>query len=472
MSIEQLDIHPRILKALRKVHLVKFEKILSLSSPDVARSTGLSTGDVQVLQEAVAEAIPKPPVITALSIWNGCSDEFKVRKLSTGCTVFDKHLRGGFISRGITEICGESASGKSRIKVHIGLFTDMGSVTMEAKVFTFFNSGSSGERVRSSVTLSAGEFTLFHRNSGPVNHLEFMKSVTLMPRDASSAGFSSPLRRIGMFSDLLHTRYSPNACYFVSCAVPPGAVYLCTEDVFPNKRLYQLIHHFSNKWASLLQEHGRLGDKIFVEHVADLDGLQFCIHKKFPVLLAKGVVQLIVIDSVAALFRCEFDTGHMIQRAKHLSSFAAQLHRLGYQYNIPIICVNQYGRLVIVMHIPLKSKAYGDELSMEIHLSSFAAQLHRLGYQYNIPIICVNQVSANMSCTSNTGRVSRHIPSLGLTWANQVTSRFMLSRTDQQLTGPNDTESVVRLCEVMFAPNLPRVTFPFVVDQQGVKGVG
>ena len=69
--------------------------------------------------------------------------------------------------------------------------------------------------------------------------------------------------------------------------------------------------------------------------------LRFCISKKVPVLLSQGRVKLIIIDSIAALFRCEFETHETIRRAKELSSFAAQLHYLSFKYSCPVVCVNQ-----------------------------------------------------------------------------------------------------------------------------------
>ena len=44
-------------------------------------------------------------------------------------------------------------------------------------------------------------------------------------------------------------------------------------------------------------------DNIFIEHTSDLEDMWHCITKKIPVLLASGRVKLIVIDSIAALFR-------------------------------------------------------------------------------------------------------------------------------------------------------------------------
>ncbi len=51
----------------------------------------------------------------------------------------------------------------------------------------------------------------------------------------------------------------------------PGAIYICTEDVFPNKRLIQMVENFVKK-----QPHGsglrkiRFTDNIFIEHASDL----------------------------------------------------------------------------------------------------------------------------------------------------------------------------------------------------------
>ena len=69
--------------------------------------------------------------------------------------------------------------------------------------------------------------------------------------------------------------------------------------------------------------------------------LRYCISKKVPVLLAQGKVRFIIIDSIAALFRCEFEVHETVRRARELSSFASQLHQLSYKYSCPVVCVNQ-----------------------------------------------------------------------------------------------------------------------------------
>ena len=67
----------------------------------------------------------------------------------------------------------------------------------------------------------------------------------------------------------------------------------------------------------------------------------YCLKKKLPVLLNSQRVKLVIIDSIAALFRSEFALKDMAQRARLMSSVASILHRLSSRHNIPVVCVNQ-----------------------------------------------------------------------------------------------------------------------------------
>ena len=48
-----------------------------------------------------------------------------------------------------------------------------------------------------------------------------------------------------------------------------GTMYICTEDAFPSKRLYQMIQNFTQRHGNQLCTSGNLGDKIYIEHIAD-----------------------------------------------------------------------------------------------------------------------------------------------------------------------------------------------------------
>lgn len=62
---------------------------------------------------------------------------------------------------------------------------------------------------------------------------------------------------------------------------------------------------------------------------------------KLPSLLATGRVRLVVIDSIAALFRVEFGLNQAVHRAQLLQACGAQLQRLSESYGVAIVCINQ-----------------------------------------------------------------------------------------------------------------------------------
>lgn len=78
-----------------------------------------------------------------------------------------------------------------------------------------------------------------------------------------------------------------------------------------------------------------------------------CVSKKVPVLLSRGLARLVVIDSVAAPFRCEFDGPASVHRARALQALGAALHRLSWVFQSPVLCINQVGCPPCLPHHPL-----------------------------------------------------------------------------------------------------------------------
>ncbi|XP_070181033.1 DNA repair protein XRCC3-like isoform X2 [Littorina saxatilis] len=349
VSIVDLQVNPRIISATKR-GLHDSTAVLNLSGAELERLTGLTSSDITQLKDAVSEAVLGTGTITALEIWRRqCSEETRVPRLSTGCDQLDKALRGGLLTKGITEIVGESASGKTQVCLQLCLCVQL------------------------------------------------------------------PVKYGGLAG---------------------GAMYICTEGAFPNRRLDQMARHFTQRYSRVTKH--RFTDQILLEHVADFDGLDQCLQRKLPLALARGKIKLVVVDSVAALFRCHYDNHNLVGRAKHLASLAMQLRRLA--------------------------------------------------DQYNVVVICVNQVSANMSKVSDVSSQPRQsIPALGLVWADHVTCRLMMSRRDGYVTmadtfRENETEDRTvdkrmgtesqpvsrKRLEVVFAPHLPPVVFPLVISQSGI----
>ncbi|XP_053553374.1 DNA repair protein XRCC3 [Bombina bombina] len=342
MDWEQLDLNPRIIEAVRRANLKSVQKLLSLSGPELQKLTKLSVADVHRLQKSVSASLKNNAMTTALQM--SCEKSLfpsQHVKLSLGCRVLDKLLRGGIPLVGITELAGESAAGKTQIALQLCLSVQF------------------------------------------------------------------PIEYGGLGA---------------------GAVYICTEDAFPSKRLHQLIycqHKLRTDVPADVMKKIRFGDNIFIEHTADIDMLTECITKKVLLLLLRGSIRLIVIDSIAALFRSEFAAKDSVLKAKHLQTLGAKLHSLSSQFNTPVLCINQVTDAV-----------------REVH-----------GIQ------------------SNLGMVDKRVsPALGISWSNQLLMRLMVERT-QQIAPQSCDGSVLRTMEVIFAPHIPPATCYYMVNAEGVRGL-
>lgn len=72
------------------------------------------------------------------------------------------------------------------------------------------------------------------------------------------------------------------------------------------------------------------------------------------------------------------------------------------------------------------------------------------------------------------------MPTLGLTWANLVTTRLMISRTESSISGKTEggsklaqkvVEYAIRQLEVIFCPWMERKSCHFVVTSKGIEDV-
>lgn len=118
------------------------------------------------------------------------------------------------------------------------------------------------------------------------------------------------------------------------CCGLSGCVYICTEDVFPVKRFNQMSQSI---WS--IQEDTACKNNIFIEHVTESHELLSCIRVRLPKLLKLNKVSAVIIDSVAAPFRCE--NTNYVQRAEELKELAINLLYIAQEYNLAVICINQ-----------------------------------------------------------------------------------------------------------------------------------
>lgn len=306
----------KIYETIVRAGLNSAKQILILSPWDIKKLTGLNADDIFLLKAVAAECC-YPVAVTGNKLFE---IQNKVDKVSTGCPAIDGLLHGGLRRGSITELYGESGSGKTQIAI-------------QATVHNWSK----------------------------------------------------------------------------------GVVYICTEDLFPIRRLEQIKQNMPN------YNHGYdYGKNTFLEHVTEADELLSCTRVRLPKLLSNNAVSLIVIDSVAGPFRTECT--NYIHRAEELRKFAMNLMTI--------------------------------------------AQKHC------IAVICINQVTASLEGSSD-----KVIPSLGLAWSNMVPTRLSLRKTKRYTShipceGPDSSVPLqVRQLTVEFAPDIAPSIAEFVVTSRGVQAL-
>lgn len=143
-----------------------------------------------------------------------------------------------------------------------------------------------------------------------------------------------------------------------------GSLYICTESAFPTARLAQLC-----QLSPLAKP--KSSDHIFIAHCYEFPDLKRTLETQSWFIEHK--VGMIVIDSIAGIFRSTYTEDKYIQRA----------HDMRY----------------------------------------LAHYLHDLSIKHNLIIVCTNQVTSAMTYSDKT------VPALGLSWSNLVTNRIVLSKS-------------------------------------------
>ncbi|KAK4759309.1 hypothetical protein SAY87_022440 [Trapa incisa] len=233
-----------------------------------------------------------------------------------------------------------------------------------------------------------------------------------------------------------------------------SSLFLHSEFPFPSRRLHQIAQSFLAVHRDVFSSHPSYNplDCVFVHplHTADhlLDEMPRIESFIESSRASRLPVRLIVIDSIAALFRSEFDNTpfDLKRRSSIFFKISGWLKSLAVKFDLAVIVTNQVVDLVG---------------------PSGGANGLRIG---------------NLGCLNSSGR--RVSPALGLSWANCVNSRIFLSREEEllvdQATGPvhrsNGETSVhgaraIRRLHVIFSPHLPYSSCEFMIAREGIRGI-
>ena len=285
-------------------------------------------------------------------------------------------------------------------------------------------------------------------------------------------------------------------------------LYLSTEGAAPMGRLLQLQEGMRRRlpWTSTYD----YLDCLYVEQCRSVEELQLTLTR-LPSRIAQHRIRLVVIDSIAGLFRLEDPTTphhHPVRwptaaahspstsppslsssRADALFSISAELRRLSHLHHLIVLVCNQ-----VTDRFEPKEFDACDSLSLSRPSSPSTPQQ---------PSASLSQRRSADSQTERWAMESsgrRVVPALGLTWANCVNCRIGLTRrgggrggraavkgaAHTQHSGSSEEWGVggggggggggaaaelTRKVEVLFAPNLPQRRMQFEVDAEGARGV-
>ncbi|ALC46592.1 spn-B [Drosophila busckii] len=190
-----------------------------------------------------------------------------------------------------------------------------------------------------------------------------------------------------------------------------GVAYICTEDVFPSRRLMQITKAFEARYPE--EQINYLGN-IFIEHQYESEPLLNCVCNRLQELLQEHSIGLIIIDSVAAVFRLYTN---FEQRARDMRRLANAL------------------------------LSYGDK--------------------YNCAVVCVNQMTAS---SETKGAELQEVPCLGYQWANLGRTRMRISRVPKQIKQAEQLLTVRKL-EIIYSPETPNEFAEFLITAEGVVDI-
>ncbi|MCD9639569.1 hypothetical protein HAX54_024185 [Datura stramonium] len=212
-----------------------------------------------------------------------------------------------------------------------------------------------------------------------------------------------------------------------------SSLYLYSESPFPLRRLHQLSSSFPtlrNPLDKVLTHPLHSAHHLF-DVLSQIDSLL-----SFRESSSSPPIKLIVIDSVAALFRFEFENNprDLKQRSGLFFRISSKLKEQARRFGLAVVVINQ------VVDVIDDSDGF------------------RIG---------------NSTCLYTSER--KVCAALGLSWANCVNTRLFLSRHEERIAQEvgDDcfTTQTRRFIRVAFAPHLPDSYCEFVITRERVFGL-
>ncbi|GAM20465.1 hypothetical protein SAMD00019534_036400, partial [Acytostelium subglobosum LB1] len=341
-------------------------------------------------------------------------------RLSTGSNILDRHLQGGILPSGITEIVGEAGSGKTQLCLQLAVQTQL----------PFDMGGLEG-----------------------------------------------------------------------------GVLYISSTDISQQmKRLKQIVSHRMPVFEKMRQNANqpplsiKFEDNLFIRLVPTVYQLMHLLNNGFSELIEKRTIRLLVIDSIATLFRSEYgnDKKDLIDKTNVLWELSNQLKLISEEHGITVVVVNQvsdyFDSHIFKNDSSSSSASIGNASQSDdatattttsnalINLDNQSATVvenyqnrprkkRRKSYIPSFQNTKQQHSTVSLPSTSNQlPNKTTIIPALGLSWANFVNTRIMVKKCVGRSVHSSNGDVTLREMKIVLSSSLPNDTFHFYLDAPGVIG--
>ena len=250
------------------------------------------------------------------------------------------------------------------------------------------------------------------------------------------------------------------------------AAFVTTEGEFPVARLNQLMPEHVRRTGGADADAARRAAllRVIVEKAMDVEALWALMDDGgwLPSVLKQKGVRLVVIDSIAALFRGDVDYGvntpfALGERASWMTRIALRIKALADEFGVAFVLTNQ-----------VSASFSSDGVSAADRARAAAAVAERgPGAMLATPSVhsAAQPWAAGFDdALDRRGDAVAHVkPSLGMAWSRLVGTRVMIHRNARAM---QVGDSVVRHMRLVFSSRSARNVCSFVVTKDGVRGLG
>lgn len=275
-----------------------------------------------------------------------------------------------------------------------------------------------------------------------------------------------------------------------------SALYISTEAPLQTTRLSQILGNHPR--LSCLPEDERPSlNRIQSTHIHDLEAQDHILRYQVPIVIQRHNIGLLVIDSVAANYRPEFEKGKVrrtaaesfVKRSNQVTQLGHLLRHIARKYNVAVVVANQVSDRFVLVDPPASQHTQqsqpGSPLLPTTSLPGpqspavpAAPSQALMLLSTDDPLSLDHQQRFFTGWGDDLAVSSLKTPSLGLAWTNQLHTRVALLKEpmiEMKPYKPGEEPNIIgwkRTFKMVFSRSSATSACEFTIAEGGVQCVG